>query len=270
MFFIFGMPRSGTTLLAQCLNANPEIVVPHETDFIIPMTFIIDRINDEEIGRKLIYKLVVNSVAYPSSLGEYVDAQTVYDVLHSCEYHASRILEALYAKVAEAAKARLAGDKSPNDLNFLRMLVKTGGLAPDTKIIHIIRDIRDVMISVNETGWVSGLDAYFPRFWCGSNMYLNSLYKFNPNYILVKYEDLAFHPEDEVAKLCHFLDVEFQQDMLMPENRSQRYRGTRAHSNLYNPISSCSVGKYKTMLEESSRQNYEMQAGEALEAFGYM
>ncbi len=30
MFFIFGMPRSGTTLIAQCLSAHTEIVVPYE------------------------------------------------------------------------------------------------------------------------------------------------------------------------------------------------------------------------------------------------
>ena len=30
MFFIFGSPRSGTTLLAQCLSAHSEIIVPGE------------------------------------------------------------------------------------------------------------------------------------------------------------------------------------------------------------------------------------------------
>jgi hypothetical protein len=46
MLFVFGSPRSGTTLLAQILNSHPEIVVPHETDFIIPFVFVFDRIPD--------------------------------------------------------------------------------------------------------------------------------------------------------------------------------------------------------------------------------
>ena len=95
MFFIFGMPRSGTTLLAQCLNAHSKIVVPHETDFIIPMAFIFDRIRDEQVGRNLIYELIVNSTYFPNSLEEYVDARTVYDSVHSCDYSPASILNAI-------------------------------------------------------------------------------------------------------------------------------------------------------------------------------
>jgi len=270
MFFIFGMPRSGTTLLAQCLNAHSGIVVPHETDFIIPMAFIFDRIRNEQIGKELIYKLIVNTTAYPNSIGEYISAQTVQDTLQSCEYHPSCILNALYAKVAEVAGVKLAGDKSPNDLNFLRMLVKTGGLSPDMKIIHIVRDIRDLMVSVNRTGWVSDLDLYFPRFWCSHNLYLNSIYKNEgSNYALIRYEDLVVNPEKEMNRLCQFLGLEFEQDMLLPEKRHQRYKGAEAHTNLYKPISDNSVGKYKTILDDATQNNYEMQANEALIAFGY-
>ncbi len=34
MFFVFGSPRSGTTLMAQCLSSHTDIIIPHETDFI--------------------------------------------------------------------------------------------------------------------------------------------------------------------------------------------------------------------------------------------
>jgi len=34
MSFLFGTPRSGTILLAQCLSAHTKIIVPSETDFI--------------------------------------------------------------------------------------------------------------------------------------------------------------------------------------------------------------------------------------------
>ena len=92
MFFIFGTPRSGTTLLSTCLSANSEIIVPDETDFIIPMAFIFDRINDENVGRELIYKLIVNSARFSASIGEYISEQTVYDVVSSCEFDPSSIV----------------------------------------------------------------------------------------------------------------------------------------------------------------------------------
>ena len=269
MFFIFGMPRSGTTLLAQCLNAHSEIVVPHETDFIIPMAFIFDRISDEKIGRNLIFGLIVHSAYFPS-LKEYISLDDVHDAVYSSEYSAVGVLNAVYAKVAEASGAKLAGDKSPNDLNFLRMLVKTGGLSQDTKVIHLVRDIRDLMVSVNRTGWVSDLDLYFPRFWCNNNLYLNAIYRNNAsNYALIRYEDLVTNPQKEIDRLCAFLNVAFEPGMLLPENRHSRYKGHEAHSNLYSTISGRSVGKYKSLLDNATLRNYETQAREALITFGY-
>jgi hypothetical protein len=270
MFYIFGSPRSGTTLLAQCLNAHSKIVVPHETDFIIPMAFIFDRIRDEYLGRELIYKLIVNSSSFSNSLGEYIDPGIVYDTVNCCEYHPASILATLYSRVAEASGAKLAGDKSPNDLDFLRILVKTGGLSSSVKIIHIVRDIRDVMLSINKAGWVSDLDLYFPRFWNSNNLYVNSIYKNDTsNYTLIRYEDLVINPKVEISKLCAFLSIDFEPGMLSPENRDQRYKGQKAHSHLYDPISDHSVCNYKKILDNATRKNYEIQACEALIRFGY-
>lgn len=265
------MPRSGTTLLAQCLNAHSEIVISHETDFIIPMAFILDRIKDEFIGRELIYNLIVNSTAFTRSLGEYLSIQTVYEIVYASEYKAINILQALYQAVAEHENAKIAGDKSPNDLNFLRMLVKTGGLGGNSKIIHLVRDIRDVMVSVNRAGWVDELDLYFPRTWCNQNLYLHQLYqRKTTQYKLVKYEALVSNPANEFSNMCQFLGLNFEAEMLLPDRRNQRYQAQKAHTNLYNPISDASVGKYKTVLDQSTLDNYLIQAGEALGKFGYL
>lgn len=272
MFFIFGMPRSGTTLLSQCLSAHPEIIVPHETDFIIPMAFIIDRIDNEAVGRDLIHRLIVHSKAFPDSIGEYLESQTVYDVIYSCAYHPWAILESLYEKIAESADAGIAGDKSPNDLNFIRMLVKTGGLPSEAKIVHIVRDIRDVMVSVNKTGWVSDLDLYFPRFWCNHNLYLNALYRDDESrYMLIRYEDFVSSPESTLNGLCRFLGVEFDEEMLLPGKRHERYKKMgEVHSNVSKPISTDRIGIYMNSLDRETLGNYETQAREALAVFGYV
>lgn len=271
MFFVFGSPRSGTTLLAQCLNAHSRIVVPHETDFIIPMAFIFDRVQDKGVGRALISKLIVNTTGFPISIGEYLDAGAVREIVYSSDYHPASILHALYERIAAAAGADMAGDKSPNDLQYVRKLVKTGGLSPGTKIIHIVRDVRDLMISVNKTGWVSDLDLYFPRFWCNSNLYLHALYGHNGSaYRLVRYEDFVTDPEKELGRLTSFLGFAYEPGMTRPENRHQRYRGAEVHANLYNPISTTPVGKHRVVLDDATRDNYVTQAREALQVFGYL
>ena len=47
MFIIFGAPRSGTTLLSSSLNLNDSIVIPHETDFIVPLSFVCRSVKDK-------------------------------------------------------------------------------------------------------------------------------------------------------------------------------------------------------------------------------
>lgn len=270
MFFIFGMPRSGTTLLAQCISAHNDIIIPHETDFIIPMAFILDRVSDQDIGRELIYKLIVNSKAH-SSLAEFIDQQAIHNAVYSSDYHAAALLQSLYDEIASAASAKIAGDKSPNDLNFLRMLVKTGGLASNTKVIHIVRDVRDVMVSLQKTGWASDLDSYFPRFWSNQNLYLNCIRKHDEStYLLVRYEDFVNQPVEQLANAFRFLDVAPNEAVLSPTQRHSRYKDFgEEHANIYKPITPRQIGVYKEVLDKSILENYETQAQEALQTFGY-
>jgi hypothetical protein len=270
MFFIFGSPRSGTTLLAQSLNAHSEITVPHETDFIIPVAFIFDRIKDERIGKELIATLITASSGFLMSIGEYVNADVIHSIVQSCRYDLGALLNSLYAEVAKATNAKTAGDKSPNDLLFLRILIKAGGLMPDMKILHIVRDVRDVMLSLNELNWVADLDLYFPRFWNTSNLYLHSLYKDKTSqYLLLRYEDLVADPELVLTIACQHLGVPFEPTMLSPGNRDSRYKEFPHHHRLFEPITTAGVGRYTTAFDRSKIVSYENQADEALRAFGY-
>ena len=270
MFFIFGSPRSGTTLLAQSLSAHSEIIVPHETDFIIPVAFIFDRIHDASIGKELVAKMIPNSSGFRTSIGEYVNADVIHNMVHSCEYELGTLLNSIYAEVAKAANAKLAGDKFPNDLLFLRILIQVGGIAPDMKILHIVRDIRDVMVSLNEQRWVADLDLYFPRFWNDSNLYLHSTHKDKTSqYMLLRYEDLVTDAETVLTNTCKHLGVTFQPSMLKPSNRHPRYRGMPHHHRLFESISAKRVGRYKRALDQNITISYENQAQEALRLFGY-
>ncbi len=271
MFFIFGSPRSGTTLLAQSLSSHKDIVIPHETDFIIPMAFIFDRIRDPHTGKEIIGKLITQSVAFSTSIGEYLTADDVFKIVAACKYHPAAILTSLYSAISRVANAIIAGDKSPNDLLFLRMLIKGNGISPDMKIIHIIRDVRDVMLSLNRVGWGTDFDLYFPRFWSNSNLYLNTLYKTNSSqYILVRYEDMVREPIEHFTKICSFLGTSFQSKMLDSRNFHSRYADMPHHSKLFAPISSSNIGEYKNVLSPETLRNYERQAYEALGVFGYI
>jgi len=272
MFFIFGSPRSGTTLLAQCLNNHSEIIVPHETNFIIPMGFVFSSIREPDLGKEIIIKLITGSPDFKTSIGEYLDEEKISKIINGCDYHPARMLNSLYAELATSTGKKIAGDKSPNDLLNLNALVSQGGLDDASmKIIHIVRDIRDVMVSLNKAKWLKDLDLSFPRFWSNSNLYLNSLYKDKKNrYLLIRYEDMVHQPEYVLHKACDFLEVDFQPRMLDFQNFNPRYKNFPSHSKLYAPISTDNIGVYKKELTKSLLISYERQAQEALEIFEYL
>jgi hypothetical protein len=226
-------------------------------------------VSNEDAGRELIFKLITNSKGYAISLAEYLEPDAIYDVISACEYHPASILKNLYAKIAEVAGAELAGDKSPNDMGSLGILFKTECFPSDIKIIHMVRDVRDLMVSLKNTGWVSNLDSY-PGIWSGSNLNLNTQFKSKSNYQLVRYEDLVANPKKELESLIQFLGYPFEEAMLDPDNRHQRYKDISVHANLYNPISSDSVNQYRKMLDKSTIKKYEKQAKKGLVTFGYI
>jgi hypothetical protein len=271
MFFVFGSPRSGTTLLAQTLAAHPDIAVPDETDFIVPLAFIVDRVRDAAIGRRLITDLIIHSERFAFSIGEFLDAAAVAHRVHASAYEPAAILDSLYDGVAKAAGARIAGDKSPNDLMFARILFKVGVIGPDARIVHIVRDLRDVMTSLRRQDWTPNLELFFPRAWSQTNLYLHELYRTNPRqYLLLRYEDLVANPADNVAAVCAHLGVAFRPDMLDPEQRDPRYRAMPQHARMAEPVNSRTVGSHADALDPRLKAACEAQAGEALSVFGYL
>ena len=270
MFYLLGSPRSGTTILAQCLSSHSKIIIPDETDLIIPLTFITNRIKDETRGKRLIAELVSNTERFPYSLGEYLTNEEIERAIDCAHYNANAIICSIYDQLAKSANKEIAGDKSPNDLLVIRELFGYGAITAESKVVHIVRDIRDVMTSLARTDWAPpDLSDYFPRMWATNNLFLNKKMQNRPNYALVRYEDFAENPEKELRRICVTLEVEFEQTMLSGELRHRRYQGVAHHSNIYNPISKNSIDSYKKHLTHRQIKEYEKQSIDGLIAFGY-
>jgi len=269
MFFIFGYPRSGTTLLAQCLDAHPEVVVPGETDFIVPMAFLFNRRLPPEAGREMLTTLITRSFC-SDSVREYLSDEAVREVVGTCEYTLSGVLEALYAAIARSAGAKLAGDKSPNDLAYIGCIAAEGGIPPGTKILHIVRDVRDVVVSLRDQDWGERDALYVAQCWASSNLVLFDGHRHDAaNYLLVRYEELAAAPEGVLRKCCAVLEIDYDPAMIDHTTRHERYREMPHHQRLFEPISTRRVGVYKTRLPPAEQGACAEAAAEALEAFGY-
>lgn len=256
MFFVFGSPRSGTTLISQSLSAHPEIHVPNETQFIVPAAFLFDRMDDGPARREALKLLITGERQFHWGLGEYLSAAEVVEIIEAQSADSfAAFLNALYDAVARRAGKQIGGDKSPNDLGFFGILRKTGALDPPVKIIHVVRDVRFVIASSIEHGWVTAdrIDN-FVRAWTNSNAGLYTSFGGAPNYLLVRYEDFVRDPEGQTARMCGHLGRAFHPDTIDPARKHTRFTGVAHHAKLYSPISSEQTSGLDGRLSEAARE----------------
>jgi hypothetical protein len=271
MFIVFGSPRSGTTLLASSLDQSDHLVVPHETDFIIPMAFIVDRVREPGAGRQLVAEMIVKTERFAQSLGEYVTADEVREAVAKADYTFPAMLKAIYAKVASRAGRRMAGDKSPNDVAYSRILLKNGMAQSGIKVIHIVRDVRDVLLSLNEAqpqDWPD-IRSYFPRMWSYSNLLVHDSLRSRPDsYFFLRYEDLVTDPERAFRGITDFLGVPYRDRILDAAARSAKYEHMPHHRNLTQPILQ-RRGNWREAMSPELKSRCVVQAREGLARFGY-
>ncbi len=129
-FFIFGHARSGTTLLMRLVRLHPEVHCNYQAHFFTRRPLLKSLVNTPEAEEWLTRK--------------------------SNRWNHGRDLSAVMLRAAadfvmerEAVREgkRIVGDKSPLS-NILGQAVReTASIYPDAKIVYIVRDGRDVLIS---------------------------------------------------------------------------------------------------------------------------
>ncbi len=271
-FVILGSMRSGTTLLAQCLNAHPQLAVPDETDFIVPTAFLMDRIHDPALGRRLVSELICGSARYADSIGRFVPPERVWEIVHGAPYDMPTVIVSLYHEVARVAGVPVAGDKSPNDLQFMRILLDNG-LFNFVKVIHIVRDVRDVMVSMYKLGWIPRLRYGYPRFWSADNIFAsNRLQGSEARYHFLRYEDLVRDPETELAACCAHLGVDFDPAMVDVERRrvASNHPDLPHHARTFGAIDQAGIGAFRDAFDAESLAHVERLGAEGLHRFGYL
>jgi hypothetical protein len=229
--FIIGMPRSGTKLLRDLLNQNPNIGIPTtETHFIPTM---INRFGnppnfnlDTEFNR--FFKSLKNTTFWKINSAQYSEMTKGYLKKHADIKSWNSIFEVILKYYAPSGRAEnfIWGDKSPSYTNN-SLLMKE--IFPNSKFIHIIRDPRDCCLSAKKT-WGKNIyrTAEIWRQWL-INARTNGL-RSEHNYLEVLYEDLISTPEDTMRSICDFIPCKFTRKMIELKKPSENLGDTKGQS----------------------------------------
>lgn len=280
MLFILGRPRSGTTLLNTLLDSHSKILMPFEAYFLRSLVKLVPKkqlLTDIQKGK--IIDILYSNNKFPSWP---VKKEVLVRNIHSIDFEVNiemliKIIYLHYESATPKSEVLIIGDKNPINSLSPDFIFR---YFPKAKFIHIVRDYRDNVLS-NLKLKIAGRDVYqFAYLWVLSLLRVEKFKtKFPDQFFTLRYEDLSENPEQELKRICTFLNLEYEPEVLgfneLVEEHIQDFfdkdkdKFMRFHNNLLNPVNKSAVGKWKKGLSMKEVQVCEYVAGKFGEKYGY-
>lgn len=156
-------------------------------------------------------------------------------------------------------------EKTPKNIHFFERILST---FPEAKLIHMIRDGRDVILSMHpkqpDDYWVS------PERWI-SDVSAGLNYLQHPNVFTLKYENLINHFDHTIKELSVFLDLElnlYLKEWQIFATKREDISWSHGIQSLHNK----SIGRYKDHPDQSRITNFlsNPHAQNLLRQYGYI
>jgi hypothetical protein len=275
-FFVVGCPRSGTTLLRRMLDAHPGLaMMPRETHF-IPRIY--ERraglTADGEVTPAVVDELLADR--HFARLGIHREALQQLLTRGEPTQYAS-FVSRIFDMQGRARGAKLVGDKTPG---YVRHLPTLHALWPETRFVHLIRDGRDVCLSLLEwrrgprlagrfSSWAE--DPSTTALWWERHVRLgreDGLSVGPKRYRELRYESLVSNPERECSAICNFLGIPYDDAMLRFHHGRERGEPGRSAMGAWRPVTS-RLRDWRTQMSPGDIDLFEAAAGELLDDLGY-
>lgn len=280
--FVVGCPRSGTTLLQRMLDHHPQLAVANDTHFIPRALEKVDRglVDAARAGTAiaLTERLVTAVRDYHRFYRLGIDERAVRRAADTADTYA-QFVAGLYAEFAQRAGKPLAGEKTPD---YVRRLPMLHALFPRAKSVHIVRDGRNVALSLLDwatpTKGPGRLDLWRREPVAVAALWWRWLVRRGrtdgptlgaDRYLEVTYEDLVARPSRTLAAIVAYLELPFAREMLS-YHRGKRVPakvGLSAKSAWLPPTSG--LRDWKTCMSARDLELFEALAGDLLEELGY-
>jgi hypothetical protein len=291
-FFIFGHARSGTTLLMRLVRLHPDVHCNYQAHFFTRQPLLKSLVDTPEAEEWLKRK--------------------------SNRWNQGRDLSPLVLRAAadfimerDAAREnkRIVGDKSPSSTIHGQAVRDLHAIYPDAKLIYIVRDGRDVLISerfrnlveesrflkvedqrmiedlrTDPTPFTDGMRSIFTESvirrvaagWVTNVQETEGEGRrlFGENYCSLRYEDLLSRPFDEMQRLWHFLGVQGEPSLekaILQEMSSNPDEEWQAKRNedIASFLPKGQAGNWQRLFTARDKALFKEVAGEMLARWGY-
>ncbi len=291
-FFIMGHARSGTTILMRLTRLHPEVHCNYQAHFFTRAPMLKSLVDTPEAAEWLSRK--------------------------SNRWNGGRDLSPLVMRAAadfimerEAAREgkRIVGDKSPSSTIHGQVVRDTHAVYPDAKLIYIVRDGRDVLISErfrnfvedskfltsedrriledlkrDQSPFTDGRRSIFTdtfireigQRWADDLTEIDNEAKrlYPGSYFSLRYEDLLAHPFAEMTKLWAFLGVQVDPALEIEVKNEMNQNldeewQARRAGDIASFLPKGKAGNWRNMFTTHNRQAFKEVAGQVLVKWGY-
>ena len=218
---VVALPRSGTTLLEQMLDAHPSIAGIGEYE-----------------GVKSVGEGLLATGRWPWELDEVPEADAM-------------ALQRAYVAGATAQRRSGATWSFDKTLHAWRWLPAIAAVLPGTVCFHMVRDPRDMAVSLflsnfhrRYNGWTADLGSIRRVIEAERSILPEALGTLGLPHECLVYEDLVADPQGHAKRCLDRLGLPMSDAVLRPE-ANRRSVLTLSHEQVRNPINAGSIGRWR-------------------------
>lgn len=280
--FVVGMNRSGTTLLRMMLDSHPELTIPPETHFVPEVIKACNRGDGTP-------ESVLAAMKSRREWGDFdFSDEEMLGLLRAKgkRLDAGEALRTFYDAYAERQGKPRWGEKTPRYVGKMRQIQ---GALPEARFVHVVRDGRDVALSVLDRTVRELTAADVAKRWKRKIQKARDAAPKLNHYQEVRYEDLILETEPTLRRICDFIELDWNDALLDYHERSSDRlaemkralpaddrsaeldvnRRMATHAMTTKPPDADRVSRWKRQMSEEDQRSFEAIAGTMLAELGY-
>ncbi len=232
--FVVGNSRSGTTMVGRVLGQHPEVFTLGEIHFFEQLWSAPD--GERSISRSEAVSLAARLLCIQRDgyLNQgrrerfYGEAERLLASLRPRDLFPAKIFEAFLVSEAEKNGKTVPCDQTPRNVFYIGEIL---ALYPEARVISMVRDPRDVLLSQKRKwkrrflgaddipfreavrSWANYHPIVISKLWNASTRAAGR-HADDPRVHLLRFEDLVNDPECAIRQVCEFAGLSFEENML--------------------------------------------------------
>lgn len=273
-------------MLQVILSKSPDLCITDELQYRSPWWLHRDFLDDirthvgpldDDSALDRLVELVYSGTPvgwFWSASKELLDRNLLIEELTGRTLSPQTILDAVLTAHARSCDKTRIGAKFPMHYSYTEQLLEW---YPNCLLIHTTRNPKAVYAS-QANKYLKPLKSRISKNYMRFKQFahiniqttltarLHNKLRDRPNYTLMRYEDLVTEPDVQIRRLCDFVGIEFQDDMLAPRQFGSSF-GDIGHEK--KGIEQSSIDRWRTSVSRPTAKIIDLLHPRAFRAFGY-